>query len=75
VTGFKQSYANAVRAKKNAIEITDGISSDGLGRFPDLNVGEGPAAHPGRRRSTARPKAATPPSTCAACRASTPAPR
>ncbi|WP_235522728.1 hypothetical protein, partial [Caulobacter sp. Root342] len=37
VTGFKQSYANAVRAKKTAIEITDGISSDGLGRFPDLN--------------------------------------
>ena len=47
VTGFKQSYANAVRAKKNAIEITDGISSDGLGRFPDLNVGEALQRIPG----------------------------
>jgi TonB-dependent receptor len=47
VTGFKQSYANAVRAKKNAIEITDGISSDGLGRFPDLNVGEALQRVPG----------------------------
>ena len=47
VTGFKQSYANAVRSKKNAIEITDGISSDGLGRFPDLNVGEALQRIPG----------------------------
>ncbi len=47
VTGFKQSYANAVRAKKTAIEITDGISSDGLGRFPDLNVGEALQRIPG----------------------------
>ncbi len=47
VTGFKQSYANAVRSKKAAIEITDGISSDGLGRFPDLNVGEALQRIPG----------------------------
>ncbi|WP_349323055.1 TonB-dependent receptor [Asticcacaulis sp. MM231] len=47
VTGFKKSYADAVRAKKNNIEITDGISSDGLGRFPDLNVGEALQRIPG----------------------------
>ena len=47
VTGFKQSYANAINSKKKAIEITDGISSDGLGRFPDLNVGEALQRVPG----------------------------
>jgi TonB-dependent receptor len=47
VTGFKKSYADAVRAKKSNIEITDGISSDGLGRFPDLNVGEALQRIPG----------------------------
>jgi TonB-dependent receptor len=47
VTGFKKSYADAVRTKKNTIEITDGISSDGLGRFPDLNVGEALQRIPG----------------------------
>jgi TonB-dependent receptor len=40
VTGFRQSYADAIRMKRAAPGITDSISSDGLGRFPDLNVGE-----------------------------------
>ena len=40
VTGFRQSYADEVRTKRNTIEITDGISSDDLGRIPDLNIGE-----------------------------------
>jgi len=47
VTGFKKSYADAVKQKKTNIEITDGISSDGLGRFPDLNVGEALQRVPG----------------------------
>lgn len=47
ITGFKKSYADAVRAKRTNIEITDGISSDGLGRFPDLNVGEALQRIPG----------------------------
>ena len=47
VTGFKKSYADAVKQKKTNIEITDGISSDGLGRFPDLNVGEALQRIPG----------------------------
>lgn len=47
VTGFKKSYLDAVRAKRNNIEISDGISSDGLGRFPDLNVGEALQRVPG----------------------------
>lgn len=40
VAGFRQSYADAIRMKRSAGGITDSISSDGLGRFPDLNVGE-----------------------------------
>lgn len=47
VTGIKKSYLDAVRAKRSNIEITDGISSDGLGRFPDLNVGEALQRVPG----------------------------
>ncbi len=40
VSGFRQSYADAIRMKRLAGGVTDSISSDGLGRFPDLNVGE-----------------------------------
>jgi TonB-dependent receptor len=47
VTGFKKSYADAVRMKRNSAGITDSISSDGMGRFPDLNVGEAVQRIPG----------------------------
>jgi TonB-dependent receptor len=47
VTGFRQSYANAIASKRSQVGITDGISSDGLGRFPDLNVGEALQRVPG----------------------------
>ncbi|WP_236632183.1 TonB-dependent receptor [Caulobacter sp. BP25] len=47
VTGFKQMYANAAQMKRDAIQISDSISSDGLGRFPDLNVGEAMQRIPG----------------------------
>ena len=47
ITGFKKSYADAVKMKRDAVGITDSISSDGLGRFPDLNVGEALQRVPG----------------------------
>jgi TonB-dependent receptor len=47
VTGFKKSYADAVKTKRDSIEVSDSISSDGLGRFPDLNVGEAIQRIPG----------------------------
>jgi len=47
ITGFRQSYTDAIRSKRNEVAITDGISSDGLGRFPDLNVGEALQRVPG----------------------------
>jgi len=47
VTGFRQSYADALKTKRDSTQITDSISSDGLGRFPDLNVGEAIQRLPG----------------------------
>ena len=47
VTGFRKSYADAVKTKRDTLEISDSISSDGLGRFPDLNVGEAIQRIPG----------------------------
>ena len=47
VTGFRAAYANAIQSKRDSLEIIDGISSDGLGRFPDLNVGEAIQRIPG----------------------------
>jgi TonB-dependent receptor len=47
VTGFRQSYIDALNTKRSSPQITDSISSDGLGRFPDLNVGEAVQRIPG----------------------------
>ncbi|PZU08262.1 TonB-dependent receptor plug domain-containing protein [Sphingomonas sp.] len=47
VTGFRAAEASEVAAKRNSIEITDGISSDDLGRIPDLNIGEAMQRIPG----------------------------
>ncbi|WP_288937476.1 TonB-dependent receptor [uncultured Sphingomonas sp.] len=47
VTGFRQSYLDALRMKRDDLGISDSISSDGLGRFPDLNVGEALQRIPG----------------------------
>lgn len=40
VTGFRQSLVSALDTKRNASSIVDSISSEGIGRFPDLNLGE-----------------------------------
>lgn len=47
VTGFRRAYADALNIKRDSDQITDSISSDGLGRFPDLNVGEAIQRIPG----------------------------
>ena len=47
VTGFRRAYADALNIKRESDQITDSISSDGLGRFPDLNVGEAIQRIPG----------------------------
>lgn len=47
VTGFRASAEDAVRIKRDNIEFTDSISSEGLDRFPDLNVGEALTRIPG----------------------------
>ena len=40
IIGFHKSYSDAIQMKRGADGISDAISSDGLGRFPDLNAGE-----------------------------------
>ena len=40
VTGFRESLVSALATKRNANSIVDSISSEGIGRFPDLNLGE-----------------------------------
>ena len=40
IIGFHKSYSDAIQMKRRADGISDAISSDGLGRFPDLNAGE-----------------------------------
>ncbi|MDJ0921871.1 MAG: TonB-dependent receptor [Henriciella sp.] len=40
VEGFRSSLEEALETKRDADSILDGISSEGIGRFPDLNLGE-----------------------------------
>lgn len=40
VTGFRQSLEAALNVRRNAGSIVDAISSDGIGKFPDLNLAE-----------------------------------
>lgn len=40
VTGIRASLESAVDTKRNAVVISDSISAEGIGRFPDLNLGE-----------------------------------
>ncbi|MGR6331194.1 TonB-dependent receptor [Sphingomonas sp. XXL09] len=47
ITGFRKSYIDALRMKRDDQGISDSISADGLGRFPDLNVGEALQRVPG----------------------------
>lgn len=40
VTGFRASINNAIEAKRNDIRVTDGISSEDIGKFPSENITE-----------------------------------
>ncbi|MBW8745021.1 MAG: TonB-dependent receptor [Sphingomonas sp.] len=40
VTGVRQSLKTSTAVKRNAPEVVDSISSDDIGKLPDLNVGE-----------------------------------
>lgn len=47
VSGFKKSYTDALAMKRANVGVSDSISSEGLDRFPDLNVGEALQRIPG----------------------------
>ena len=40
VNGIRSSLEKAIEVKRNADNILDGISAEGIGRFPDLNLAE-----------------------------------
>ncbi len=40
VTGIRSSLENAIIVKREADQILDGISAEGIGRFPDINLAE-----------------------------------
>lgn len=40
VTGFRNSLANALDAKRNDVRVTDGISAEDIGKFPAENITE-----------------------------------
>ncbi|MEO6080434.1 MAG: TonB-dependent receptor plug domain-containing protein [Steroidobacteraceae bacterium] len=45
--GIRKAYADAVLEKKQGLEISDGISAEGLDKLPDLNLGEALQRLPG----------------------------
>ena len=47
INGIRKAYSDAVSEKRRDIEVSDGISADGLDRLPDLNIGEAMARLPG----------------------------
>ena len=40
VNGFRSSLEQAIQVKRNADNIVDSISAEGIGRFPDINLAE-----------------------------------
>lgn len=53
VKGIRKAYADAVNEKKRGLEVSDGISADGLDKLPDLNLGEALQRLPGVQISRA----------------------
>ena len=47
ISGFKKSYTDALAIKRQNVGVSDSISSEGMDRFPDLNVGEALQRIPG----------------------------
>ena len=47
VTGIRRSLADSLSAKRNAVNVTDAISTEDIGKFPDINVAESLARIPG----------------------------
>lgn len=47
VTGIRDSLSDALNSKRNAINLTEAISSQDIGKFPDQNIAEGLQRVPG----------------------------
>ncbi|GGZ35443.1 TonB-dependent receptor [Asticcacaulis endophyticus] len=47
IVGFRKSLADALRAKKDDIRVSDGISAEDIGKFPSENIAEAIQRIPG----------------------------
>ena len=47
VTGVRRSLEDALNTKRNATEVVDSLSSEGVGKLPDLNLAEALQRVPG----------------------------
>ena len=59
VTGFRKSLANALSAKKHDERVSDGISSEDLGKFPSENIAEAIQRIPGVQMADVNGRGAT----------------
>jgi TonB-dependent receptor len=59
VTGFRKSLATALNAKKHEDRISDGISSEDLGKFPSENIAEAIQRIPGVQMADVNGRGAT----------------
>ncbi len=59
VTGFRKSLASALKNKQNDIRVSDGISSEDLGKFPSENIAEAIQRIPGVQMSNVNGRGAT----------------
>ncbi|WP_303832201.1 TonB-dependent receptor [Asticcacaulis taihuensis] len=59
VTGFRKSLASALKNKKNDTRVSDGISSEDLGKFPSENIAEAIQRIPGVQMANVNGRGAT----------------
>jgi TonB-dependent receptor len=59
VTGYRESLATALEAKRNDTRVTDGISAEDIGKFPSENIAEAIQRIPGVQISNVNGRGAT----------------
>lgn len=59
VSGYRESLATALEAKRNDTRVTDGISAEDIGKFPSENIAEAIQRIPGVQISNVNGRGAT----------------
>ena len=55
VTGIRASLQRALDIKQQSLGVVDAISAEDIGQFPDANIGDAIARHPGRDGESRQP--------------------